>query len=122
MDEKIFLKIFESDYELVGQMPWLAYPKYKEKQDQNLQVILDGAERSRVYYSNALEWSSSCMEISTIAARNVSNLIAKKEGRQDMIKKFTSHEKSFNKLLHKVCGFATILSLTIAVFSYFMKW
>jgi len=81
LDSNTFDKIFESDYKLITTIPWLAYPKYEENPVSNSipDIIVDSAERSRVYYSNALEWTSSCMEISCIESRNVSLLISKKE-------------------------------------------
>lgn len=80
-DEKDLGTLFESDYTIVKYMPWLAYPKYEENPIEKTipSVILDDPNRSRIYYTNALEWSASCMEICSISARNVSLLIANKE-------------------------------------------
>lgn len=81
LNEDSFSKIFKNDYKVLKRIPWLAYPKYNLKPSSKSipSVILDSSERSRVFYLNSLEWSSSCMEICAISARNVANLITSKE-------------------------------------------
>ncbi len=123
LNVKIFDKIFENDYKLLTQMPWLAYPKYTEIES-SLEVVLDTIDRSRVYYTNSFEWTSSCMEICSIGSRNVCNLIAKKEN--ELVKgKFSIGEFKFKddtkyaKLLHKISGLTTFVSLVVFIFSYF---
>lgn len=120
LDSNTFDKIFEKDYKLIKTIPWLAYPKYIENPVENSipDMIIDSVERSRVFYSNSLEWSSSCMEICCIQSRNVSLLISKKE--QNLInpkkKKFFQNpilkDKTYEKFLHQLCGTVTLISLT----------
>jgi len=125
-----FDKLFEAGYELVKEMPWLAYPKYQENIDlkQMPDIILDAESRQRVYYLNAMEWSASCMEISCISARNVSLLISQKEKELTKSKKskkffnskFLNEELvTPNSLLHGVCLLSSILSISIFFFTYY---
>jgi len=121
LNDNNFEKIFENGYEIVTTMPWLAYPKYEENPKQNTMpnIIIDSIERSRVFYSNAIEWSSSCMEICSIQSRNISLLIAQKEKAKvnPKTKRFFQNpllrDKSFEKQLHKFCGFLTAISFTV---------
>jgi prenylcysteine oxidase/farnesylcysteine lyase len=123
LNSEVFDKIFESDYKLLDHMPWLAYPKYSDNES-SLDVVLDTIERSRVYYTNSFEWTSSCMEICSIGSRNVSNFIAKKESelvkRKFLISEIKLNDDSkYAKLLHKICGLATFVSIIVFMFSYF---
>ena len=125
LDESVFNRIFMKNYQLVEQMPWLAYPKYKVNPETKVipDVILDGADRSRVFYLNSLEWSSSCMEICSISARNVSLLVCNKENNlKPKRKKYFSQKHSdskFNSYLHKICGVTTILVLGSFILSVY---
>lgn len=69
-------KIFDGDnFRLVQDIPWTAYPKYEHPQK-----IPPIKINKNVYYVNAMEWSSSCMEIEVISARNIAMLLAKAMG------------------------------------------
>lgn len=129
-----FEKMFEAGYELVKEMPWLAYPKYQENTvlKQMPDIVLDSETRQRVYYLNAMEWSSSCMEISCISARNVSLLIANKEAERLVSgkkpKKFFNGKflreelVTPNSLLHCVCLMLSILgAVSFLVKFYFQR-
>ena len=62
-------------YQLIQDIPWLAYPKYEHPQK------LPPLElATNVFYVNAMEWSSSCMEIEAISARNIAMLLTKRLG------------------------------------------
>jgi hypothetical protein len=127
-----FDKVFEAGYELVKEMPWLAYPKYRENIDlkQIPDIVLDEESRRRVYYLNAMEWSASCMEISCISARNVSLLIAGKEGRlvddrkahRVLSSQFLSEESTPHRsLLRKMCLVSGLLLIFAFLVSFFMQ-
>lgn len=127
-----FEKMFETGYELVEEMPWLAYPKYQENTDlkQMPDIVLDSETRQRVYYLNAMEWSSSCMEISCISARNVSLLIAQKEkelASGKKLKKFFNSKflrdelVTKNSLLHGVCLVSSILSILAFLVTFYFN-
>ena len=119
-------KIFEPGFELIQEMPWLAYPKYDAKLKTMPDIILDAEERERVYYLNAMEWTSSCMEISCVSARNVSLLIADKEAdlvvdlsKKKFFKNKILNQTNVNKLLRKSCAvfsFFSIVAFLTAVF------
>ena len=121
LHDDTFEKIFENGYERVATMPWLAYPKYDENPKQTFMpdIIIDSTERSRVFYSNAIEWSSSCMEICSIQSRNIALLIAQKEKKQvnPRTKRFFQNpllrDKSYEKQLHNICGILTAISFTV---------
>ncbi|CAF1145595.1 unnamed protein product [Adineta ricciae] len=72
-----YKRIFEDDdkFQLLEDIPWLAYPKYDYPQKVPPIEI-----NSNTFYVNAMEWSASCMEIEAISARNVAMLITKKLG------------------------------------------
>ena len=121
-----FESIFEEGYEMVREMPWLAYPKYQENPRAKVipSVILDGDERSRVFYLNSLEWSTSCMEVSAISARNVSLLIANKENVVRDKKKInysSGRGQEFNAVLHKICGIFSLISIAAFVLSVYLN-
>jgi prenylcysteine oxidase/farnesylcysteine lyase len=138
LSKQNFDEIFEPGYELVKFIPWLAYPKYPidSKSKKIPSVILDSESRSRVFYLNALEWSSSCMEISSISAKNVVNLIWNKEqsnqnnacgqtsSKPKIIKRFL-HEsdypehKRYEKILHRVCAVSTLAYIAAFVYMSF---
>jgi len=65
----------ESSFQLVEEIPWLAYPKYSYPQKLP-PIQLD----ENIFYVNAMEWSASCMEIEVISARNIAMLLTKKLG------------------------------------------
>ncbi|CAF1168096.1 unnamed protein product [Rotaria magnacalcarata] len=70
--EQIFDK---ENFKLIQDIPWLAYPKYEHPQKlPPIQI------NKNIFYLNAMEWSSSCMEIEVISARNIALLVAKKLG------------------------------------------
>ena len=129
LDNEVFDKIFEDGYQRVTTMPWLAYPKYDEnpKQNEMPQIVIDSAERSRVFYSNAIEWSSSCMEICAIQSRNIALLIAQKEKKLANVKtkRFFQNpllrDKTYEVRLHKVCGFLTAISFTVFVVAVVLR-
>lgn len=101
LDTSDFDAIFEKGYEVVEKMPWLAYPKYAQNCESKSipDVVLDGGDRQRVYYLNAMEWSSSCMEISCISARNVALLIADRE--KGLLENKKGKQRFFNKKVLK---------------------
>jgi hypothetical protein len=69
-------QIFENNnYQLIQDIPWLAYPKYDHPQKMP-PIQLD----KNIFYVNAMEWSSSCMEIEVISARNIAMLLTKRLG------------------------------------------
>ena len=77
-------KLFSSDYEhifdkysfeLIQDIPWLAYPKYEYPQKMPPIKL-----NENIFYLNGMEWSSSCMEIEAISARNIAMLLTKKLG------------------------------------------
>ena len=69
-------QIFENNnFQLIQDIPWLAYPKYEHPQ--KIPPILIN---KNIFYLNAMEWSSSCMEIEVISARNIAMLLAKQLG------------------------------------------
>lgn len=71
-----FTQVFNNeDFQLIEDIPWLAYPKYQYPQKLP-PIQLD----ENIYYVNAMEWSSSCMEIEAISARNIAMLLTKKLG------------------------------------------
>jgi prenylcysteine oxidase/farnesylcysteine lyase len=128
LDAEIFAKIFETGYEMVCVEPWLAYPKYSENPSSKTipDVILDGQERSRVFYLNALEWSSSCMEISVISARNTALLIAGKENvikdkRRINYSNNANKSQEFNTILNKVCGVFSVISIVAFLLSVYFN-
>ncbi len=71
-----YKQIFDNDnFQLVQDIPWLAYPKYEHPQKlPPIQI------NKNIFYINAMEWSSSCMEVEAISARNVAMLLTKKLG------------------------------------------
>lgn len=100
-----FNKIFNNDFKVIKEENWLAYPKYNQDGTSKFpNIIIDSNERSRVLYLNSIEWSSSCMEICCIGARNIALLIAKKE--QNMRKVLENNQKyspsEFQKFIKKV--------------------
>jgi prenylcysteine oxidase / farnesylcysteine lyase len=127
LDKETFDKVFEDGYKIITEMPWLAYPKYQENPKFKVipDIILDGSDRSRVFYLNALEWSSSCMEICSISARNVSLIIGAKESslRNKMKINYSNAKgQEFNQFLHKICGLFSLLSIAAFLLSiYFNK-
>ncbi|CAF0785178.1 unnamed protein product [Brachionus calyciflorus] len=122
LDENAFERIFKSDYEIIQFIPWLAYPKYEKNPNskQIPKVILD-SDRSRILYSNSLEWSSSCMEMCAISARNVANIIAAKEN--VLTKKFFSPKKDdiFTSNLHLMSKISSFVLISGFLFSSFYK-
>lgn len=125
VDIKEFEKIFDSDYSIVKFLPWLAYPKYESKIDfkRAPKIVLDNEDRSRVFYLNALEWCSSCMEMACISARNASILILDKEKSEVVVKKkiFFRNERNYENILHKICGFFTLILCVNFIFGMFYK-
>ena len=132
LTKKDFDNIFEEGYEIVKEMPWLAYPKYHEDQPTIKiipDIILDSEERQRVFYLNAMEWTSSCMEISCISARNISLLVANKEKQLKDKKSKKFFNKTFmkeefftkNSLLHGACSVLSILSIIAFAVAYFYR-
>ena len=145
LGKNTFDKIFEEGYEVKDVVPWLAYPKYQENPTEKYipNVILDSNDtnRSRVFYLNAMEWSSSCMEIESISAKNVTNLIWQKENsktkkpavsnsffvvkEKKKIKKFFTESdymenERFQTYLHKFCGWASFFFVSaFLVATYF---
>lgn len=117
--------LFEENYQLVKKVPWLAYPKYNLNPSSKSipDVILDSHERSRVFYLNSLEWSSSCMEICVISARNVVNLIAHKE--KQRIKKFftpkAQKNETFQETLHRWAKVTSAILIGAFVISSYYK-
>jgi prenylcysteine oxidase/farnesylcysteine lyase len=71
-----FNQVFDkNNFQLIQDIPWLAYPKYDHPQKlPPIQV------NKNIFYVNAMEWSSSCMEIEAISARNIAMLLTKKLG------------------------------------------
>lgn len=71
-----FSQVFNNEnFQLIEDIPWLAYPKYEYPQ-RLPPIQLD----ENIYYVNAMEWSSSCMEIEVISARNIAMLLTKRFG------------------------------------------
>ncbi len=127
-----FDTIFETGYEIVAEMPWLAYPKYNKNCTSKSipEIVLDGEKRGRVYYLNSMEWSSSCMEIACISARNVALLVAGKEREflgsknpkrffNNRLLKDVVNSANKNSLLHGACAvfaFFSIMAFGVAVY------
>ena len=82
-----YQQIFDKDhYQLIQDVPWLAYPKYEHPQK------LPPIElKKNVFYVNAMEWSASCMEIEAISARNIAMLLTKRLGVS--LKRTDKHEE-----------------------------
>ena len=95
--------------------PWAAYPKYESSCKKMPRFVLDEESRQRVFYVNAIEWSSSCMEMSAIGAKNVCNMIWKRENEQESKKKIrrvlNQGDYAESKFLHKVCALASLIFL-----------
>jgi prenylcysteine oxidase/farnesylcysteine lyase len=71
-----FKQVFDNEnFQLIEDIPWLAYPKYEHPQKLP-PIQLD----KNIFYVNAMEWSSSCMEIEAISARNIAMLLTKQLG------------------------------------------
>ena len=70
--ENIFDK---NSFELIQDIPWLAYPKYEYPQKMPPIKL-----NENIFYLNGMEWSSSCMEMEAISARNIAMLLTKKLG------------------------------------------
>ena len=126
LNRETFDKIFEVGYKVVTEMPWRAYPKYNENPKCKIipDVILDGSDRSRVFYLNSLEWSSSCMEICAISSRNVSLIIGNKESVLKNKKKisYSNMKSRYSKdFLHKICGIFSILSIAAFLLSVYLN-
>ncbi|CAF4367233.1 unnamed protein product [Rotaria sp. Silwood2] len=69
-----YKQIFDNDnFQLIQDIPWLAYPKYEHPQKMPPIQI-----NKNIFYLNAMEWSSSCIEIEVISARNIAMLLTKK--------------------------------------------
>ena len=126
-DSSNFDQIFENGYKTIDSYPWLAYPKYdKNNQVKTMpNVVLDSMERSRVLYANSMEWSSSCMEICSISARNVALLIANKEEKlvNKRNKRFFQNPKIKStylddKNVHKICKYLTFSSIFLMITLY----
>ena len=104
---------------MVTSIPWLAYPKYDENPESSTipAIILDSEERSRVFYSNAIEWSSSCMEICCIQSRNIALLIANKDKQlvNPKRKRFFMNpilkSRTYEKYLHLFAGILSVFSI-----------
>uniref|UniRef100_A0A0A9WJS4 Prenylcysteine oxidase n=1 Tax=Lygus hesperus TaxID=30085 RepID=A0A0A9WJS4_LYGHE len=64
--------LFQS-VKFVQHIDWLAYPHYDVKQHSYNFTLSDG-----LYYTNALEWAASAIEMDIIGARNVALLLKKK--------------------------------------------
>jgi prenylcysteine oxidase / farnesylcysteine lyase len=123
-----FDKIFESDYELIKSVPWRAYPKYENSIKAMPQIILDSESRQRVFYTNSLEWSSSCMEICCISSRNVALLIANRE--KHLVKKgkkkiFKENRwkifEFFDDKIHSISRFFTAASILIFLLAMYFR-
>ena len=73
-----YQQVFDKDnFQLIQDIPWLAYPKYQHPQKlPPIQI------NKNIFYLNAMEWSSSCMEIEAISARNIAMLLTKELGVQ----------------------------------------
>lgn len=71
-----YMQIFDKDsFQVIEDMPWLAYPKYEYPQK------LPPIEMNQnIFYLNAMEWTASCMEIELISARNIAMLLTKHFG------------------------------------------
>lgn len=129
LETDTFDKIFEKDYRIVKNIPWLAYPKYEENPKANSmpKIILDSDERSRVFYSNAVEWSSSCMEICCIQARNISLLISEKEKKlaNPRRKRFFQNplliDRRWSNFLHSFSGILTIGSIAAFIIAVSLR-
>ncbi|RNA08442.1 prenylcysteine oxidase-like [Brachionus plicatilis] len=119
LDEKDFDKIFKQGYQVIEKIPWKAYPKYvKNPAIKTIpRIVLDKA-RSRVFYSNSMEWSSSCMEISCISSRNVVNMIATKENVK--IKPFFTKSKQIINV-HSICKISSIVLIAAFLYSSYYK-
>lgn len=119
LDEKNFDKIFKKGYRIIQIIPWRAYPKYTRNPDKKEipRIVLDKT-RSRIFYSNSMEWSSSCMEISCISARNVANMIGLKENVK-IRPFFTKSREKIN--VHFVCKISSIILVAAFVFSCYYK-
>lgn len=119
LNESDFDKIFKKGYQVIQKIPWKAYPKYNTNPETKVipNVVLD-SKRSRVYYTNCMEWSSSCMEISCISARNVVNMIANKENVK--IKPFFTKPKEIISL-HFFCKMASIVLIAAFLYSSYFK-
>ena len=59
-----------STFEVVARYPWKAYPKYSPPDVGSTFVLAEG-----LYYLNGLELGASAIEVSSIAGKNVGNLI-----------------------------------------------
>ncbi|CAF0806793.1 unnamed protein product [Didymodactylos carnosus] len=82
--DQIFMK---DNYTILNEINWFAYPKYSYPQKMPPIRLSDN-----IFYLNALEWASSCMEIEAISARNIAILLAKQSGHE--IKR-TDHHVEF---------------------------
>ncbi|CAF1404670.1 unnamed protein product [Adineta steineri] len=71
-----YKQIFDNDkFQLIQDIPWLAYPKYEYPQKlPPIQI------NKNIFYVNAMEWSASCMEIEAISARNIAMMLTKQLG------------------------------------------
>ena len=123
LDKNTLCKIFREDYKIVKEIDWYAYPEYDllkngEKRKEFPPIIIDSKERSRVFYLNSIEWSTSCMEASCIAARNISLLISKKE---QSVEKTKESNHKFYKDPISIRSFVTILSIGVLFSSYFIR-
>lgn len=119
LDEKNFDRIFKQGYRIIEKIPWKAYPKYIRNPEKKIipNIVLD-KNRSRVFYSNSMEWSSSCMEISCISARNVTNMIGLKENAK--LKPFFTRSK--HKInVHFVCKMSSIFLISAFIFSCYFR-
>ena len=75
-----------SDYTILYEIPWKAYPHYQPARANELFVpfeVLGNDDNSNnssegLYYTSPLEMGAAAMEISAIAGRNIANLIIHK--------------------------------------------
>lgn len=124
LDQATFEKLFERGFQVVRTYPWMAYPKYEETIDfkQLPGVVLDSDERSRVLYLNAIEWSSSCMELSCISARNISNLLAVREKALLKPKRRAFFSKKSHNVMHTIIVVTTIGLFINFIFGIFYRY
>lgn len=70
--------LFPYKYKVLAQKNWKGYPNLVTIEDKD---VPDIRLQEGLYFLNGIEALASCMEIQTIAARNIANLIAKYEGK-----------------------------------------
>jgi hypothetical protein len=87
LSEKVLSEIFEPGYIVKYEKEWKAYPKFSPPERYPDTILAEN-----LYYINSIENGASCMEIMSVAARNIASLVCKNERQNSTDKEITKDE------------------------------